>query len=207
MEKTHCFKNVIVTGLILLILFGFNREGTAGIPEPINQVKDSVNEVLRLLKDPGLASDKMRAERRRMIMEIVDKRFDFREMSRLTLARRWEEIGSGEKETFVEKYATLLKNHYVGKLNDYSGEPVVFEKQIIKEPRSAVFTHFNLNGEKMVIIYKLIRRETGWLVYDMVIEGVSVVKNYSSQFDSIIRNEQFSGLLKRIDERNIHQSP
>lgn len=198
---------MIVPGLILLILLGFNRPGTAGIPEPINLVRESVNEVLRLLKDPSLAPDKMRDKRRRMIMEIVDNRFDFREMSRLTLARRWREINPGEKNQFVEKYSTLLKNHYVGKLNDYSGGPVVFEKQIIKEGRSAVFTHFIQNGEKFVIIYKLIKRETGWLVYDMVIEGVSVVKNYRSQFDSILRNEKFSGLLKRIDERNTPRSP
>ncbi len=207
MENIHYRRKVIVPGLILLILFGLSRAGFAGMPEPINQVRDSVNNVLRLLNDPGLSPDEMRGERRRMIMEIVDERFDFQEMSRLTLARHWKELGSGEKEKFVEKYSTLIKNTYVGKLNNYSGEPVLFEKQIVKEPRSAVFTHFIRRGEKIVIIYKLIKRETNWRAYDMVIEGVSVVKNYRSQFDSVIRNEKFSGLLKRLDERNKPRTP
>ncbi|MCP4115790.1 MAG: ABC transporter substrate-binding protein [Desulfobacteraceae bacterium] len=207
MENIHCWRKMIVTGSILLILSGFSRAGTAGIPEPINMVRESVNGVLRLLKEPGLGPDNMREKRRRMIMGIVDNSFDFREMSRRTLARRWQEIGSGEKDEFVEKYSTLIKNHYVGKLDSYSGEPVTFEKQIIKENRSAVFTHFVRKGEKFAIIYKLIKRDTGWLVYDMVIEGVSVVKNYRSQFDSILRNEKFAGLLKRIDEKNKPKSP
>jgi phospholipid transport system substrate-binding protein len=207
MENNRYWRNVIVSGLTLLILFGVTRPGTAGIPEPINQVRDSVNEVLRLLNDPGLASEEMRGGRRLMIMDIVDNRFDFREMSRRTLAWHWKEIGSGEKEKFVEKYSTLIKNTYVSKLNNYSGEPVVFERQVIKEPRSAVFTHFIQNNEKIAIIYKLIKGETGWLVYDMVIEGVSVVKNYRSQFDSVIKNEKFSGLLERLDKRIKPQTP
>ncbi|MBI9089185.1 MAG: ABC transporter substrate-binding protein [Desulfobacterium sp.] len=207
MENIHYWRKAVVPGLILLILLSFSWPGSAGTPDPINQVRDSVNQVLNLLNDPELAPDEKRGKRRQMIMDIVDNRFDFQEMSRLTLARHWEEIGSGEKEQFVEKYSTLIKNTYVGKLDSYSGEPVVFEKQIIKDPRSAVFTHFVRRGQKNVIIYKLIKRETNWLAYDMVIEGVSVVKNYRSQFDSVIKNEKFSGLLKRLDERNKPRTP
>ncbi len=207
MEHRQCLNNVLVPGLILLMLVGFTGSGISGIPEPITQVENSVNEVLRLLNDPELSAESATDRRRQRIMAIVDQRFDFGEMSRRTLGNYWKGIGEGDRKAFVDKYALLLKNNYVGKLESYSGEKVVFERQIVKKSRAAVFTHFLRNKEKIVIIYKLVQKNETWLVYDMVIEGVSVVKNYRSQFDSVIKNEKFSGLLKRIDDKNRSRKP
>ena len=199
------WKKVIFAGLIFL--FGLSRPAIAGMPDPLDQIRDSVNEVLRLLNDENFASEKMQQQRQQMIMEIVDSRFDFWEMSRRTLPRHWEGLSAKEREVFVEKFTALLKNKYVQRLNQYSGESVVFEKQTIKNSRSAVFTHFIHGSQNFSIIYLLRQKETGWLIYDFVIEGVSVVRNYRSQFDTIIKNESFSKLLERIEKKIAPQVP
>lgn len=193
---------IAVTGVVTLLVWPL-----AGSPEmkaPIDQVRDAVVDVLRLLEETGHPPGTTKEQRRQMIIEIIDKGFDSTEMSRRTLFRHWDKISAREQRLFVEKYMTLLKNKYIGRLYQYSGQRVVFEKQIIKKSHSAVFTYFEQNNEKFVIVYLLKKSDTGWLIYDFVIEGVSVVKNYRSQFDVIIKNESFSGLLERIEKRNTH---
>ena len=134
-------------------------------------------------------------------MAIVDDRFDFTETSRRTLGRRWRDLSPAERKAFEEKFSTLLKNFYVGKLDAYAGGRVIFEKQLRKEQRAAVFTRFEQNDEKISVIYKLRINGARWMAYDMVIEGVSVLKNYRTQFHTVIEKEQFGGLMKRLDEK------
>lgn len=202
MGKMHWVR--VCAGIwILLFLAAIGRaDHSSGIAEPMDAIRDSVNAVLSLLNDERLAAPEMKGERRRRIMKIIDDRFDFTETSRRTLSSRWNTLSPADREAFVVKFSKLLKNFYVGKLDAYAGGKVVFEKQLRKEARAAVLTHFEQNGEKVTIIYRLLRSKARWKAYDMVIEGVSVVKNYRNQFHTVIENEQFAGLMKRLDEKN-----
>jgi phospholipid transport system substrate-binding protein len=132
---------------------------------------------------------------------IIHKRFDFQEQSRLVLANSWEERSSGEKEHFISLFSTLQEHAYLNRLKEYSGETVQFTKQITKEEKALVFSVIIKDQEEIPIVYRMRRKEGKWLVYDVIIDGVSLVKNYRKQFASILEKETYAGLIREMEEK------
>ena len=94
-----------------------------------------------------------------------------------------------------------MKKRYIGKINDYTDQEIVYTKQLIKKDRAMVYSLIIDKGTEIPIIYKLKANQEKWFIYDMKIENVSMVLNYRRDFDSVIRKEKFAGLLKRITEQ------
>jgi phospholipid transport system substrate-binding protein len=123
-------------------------------------------------------------------------------MSKLTLGAEWKGMTDDEKKHFVEVFSQLIENSYINKIEAYSDEKIVFQNELIKDNKSLVSTIIKHHDLDVPIQYRLYKTEEGkWLVYDVVIEGVSLVQNYRSQFVSIIRKEKYAGLVQRIDEK------
>jgi phospholipid transport system substrate-binding protein len=143
-----------------------------------------------------------RDERRAKIMSLIKGGFDFREMSKRILGKTWRQINDRERDRFTELMTKLLENVYIGKLEGYSGQAIEFVAEIVKDGRAQVTTLVENNNEKIPVHYIMNKADSGWVVYDINIEGVSLVSNYREQFKSILRKDDFEGLVKMLEDKN-----
>jgi phospholipid transport system substrate-binding protein len=179
--------------------------------EPTDQMKQSIDAVLDILKNKELKRPEKTKEKRAVIRKIIDSRFDFEEIAKRSLALHWREISPEEKKEFVALYSDLLERTYSSKIEKYKDEKIQYASEIIDDGYATVRT--KIITEKNVEIpidYRLLKRDTQWKVYDVVIEGVSLVSNYRSQFNNIIRTSSYDELIKRLkskQEEFLSESP
>jgi phospholipid transport system substrate-binding protein len=169
--------------------------------EPLEQIRLTVQGILGVMQNAEMRRPEKKNERRAAIMAHVNQRFDFEEMSKLTLASKWKERTPEEKKNFQELFSELLKNTYIGRIEAYSNEEVIYEKVIFDgDPRTKamVYTKVIKNNQEIPINYKLLNKQGEWFVYDVLIEGVSLVRNYRTEFARIINKEKYAGLIERI---------
>jgi phospholipid transport system substrate-binding protein len=198
------FSSRNLPGLGLLFLFLLITVTAQGAVSPLEQVRTTVQSIIGVMQDKELQQPDKREERQAKIMDYVNRRFDFEEMSKLTLASNWRGLTPEEKESFQELFADLLKNSYIGRIEAYSGEEVRFEKEIFdgeQRTRAMVYTKVMKSNQEIPINYKLLNKRDEWYVYDVLIEGVSLVRNYRTEFARIITKEKFAGLIKRMQEK------
>ncbi len=173
----------------------------AAVTDPVVVIKDAVDEIISILQDEKLVTPNRRAERKSRVVTIVEKKFDFREMSMRTLARHWHERSPEEQDRFVFLFKTLLENTYIAKIETYSGEKVVFKKSALQGNKAIVYSELVRKNVETPVNYKLKNSDDRWMVYDVEVEGVSLVNNYRTQFASILDKENFAGLLARLEEK------
>lgn len=184
-------------GILLFLVLGIAVSGWAG--EPIDQIKQTTDAILSIVSDPALKIPSKAEERRRRIRNAVDQRFDWEEMARRSLGRHWAQRTSEEKKEFVPLFADLLDRTYMEKIEGYSGEKVQYEGDTLEGGYAAV--RVKIVTKKNVDIpveYRLQKKGNNWLVYDVSIEGVSLVNNYRTQFNSIIVGSSYADLVKRL---------
>ncbi|MBW2658167.1 MAG: ABC transporter substrate-binding protein [Deltaproteobacteria bacterium] len=169
---------------------------------PTATLKPVLDGVMDILSDSDLKGDKHLQERRGKIMSKVKEGFDFREMSKRVLGKTWRTINDEQKEYFTTLLTKLLENVYIGKLEGYSGQTTEFEAEKIKGSRAQVTTVVENNGNLLPVHYIMRERGGNWMVYDINIEGISLIRNYQQQFKSILRKEKYEGLVKVLEEKN-----
>lgn len=169
---------------------------------PTQQLRPTLERLIEIIQEPELQGEKNREKRRGIVMEVVKKSFDFREMSKRVLGPTWRDITSEEREQFVTQMIKLLENNYIGQLENYSGQTVEYVDERIRRQRAQVSTLVKNNGNTYPVYYIMRQDEDRWMVYDVNIEGVSLIRNYRAQFKSILRTEKFEGLLRTIKEKN-----
>ena len=143
------------------------------------------------------------SEKRRRIEEIVATRFDYREMSRRTLASYWGRLTEPEQTEFVESFKVFLSDRYAGKIGDYAGEKVEYLGDREEGNYAEVRTKLVSSKTSYPLDYRLIKKDGRWYAYDLVVDGVSLVKNYRSQFDRIIRTDSYGELARRMKTRTL----
>jgi phospholipid transport system substrate-binding protein len=173
----------------------------AAATDPVVFVKDAVDEIISILQDEKLAAPARKAERKNLMITIVEKKFDFREMSMRALARHWRERSPAEQDRFVFLFKTLLENTYLAKIETYSGEKVVFKKAAVQGNKAIVYSDLIRKNVETPVNYKLKNSDDRWTVYDVEVEGVSLVNNYRTQFASILSKENFAGLIAKLEEK------
>ncbi len=165
--------------------------------EPSEVVRKGIHGVLEILGQPDLKAPEKKAERRNRMRKIIHRHFDFEEMSRRSLARAWRKRTPEEKTEFIELFSYFMERNYAGTLESYTNEKVVLGKESIDEEFAKVNTVIITMDKKEVdIVYRLHKVGGEWRVYDVVVEGVSLVKNYRDQFRSIIRRTSYANLVK-----------
>lgn len=169
---------------------------------PTEQLRPTLDSLLELLVDPALKGAERKAERRGKIMGTIKHGFDFREMSRRVLGKTWREISEEDRNHFTKLMTDLLENAYIGKLENYSGQKLEFTGERVKNKRAQVSTTVENNGVKIPVHYIMQEKNEKWMVYDINIEGVSLVRNYMQQFKSIVRRDKYEGLVKVLEEKN-----
>jgi len=187
---------------ILLVLIVLGLLWPALGATPTDSIKETTNKIMGILADPGLLPPEKAGERKQKIRDAVDERFDWEEMSRRALGRHWQKRTAQEREAFTTMFAKLLEGAYMQKVANYSGEKVNYEGEQLDGDYGAVTVKiFTSKNEEIRVEYRLKKKDDSWLVYDISIEGVSLVNNYRTQFNNILRNASFQELMKRLEEK------
>ena len=164
-----------------------------------DEVKRVVDEVVRIVADPELKKPQKEPQRRQALKTAISRIFDFAEMAQRSLATHWKERTPAERKEFVSLFETLLENSYSGKIESYHNEKIVYLAESVDgdhaEVKSKVIAP---KGDEYSLDYRLTNKGGKWLVYDVVIEGVSLVSNYRGQFNRIINNQGYPELLKKL---------
>ncbi|OGB93995.1 MAG: organic solvent tolerance ABC transporter substrate-binding protein [candidate division NC10 bacterium RBG_16_65_8] len=174
----------------------------AAAGEAMEQLRGSVDQVLQVLRDPRTKGASPAAERRARIRQIVDDRFDFTEMARRALAMHWAARTPQERRDFTALFSNLLERSYIDKIEAYTDERIVYSGERVEGDFAEVRT--KLEGKKNLDVpleYRLLRRDGKWWVYDVVIEGVSLIANYRTQFNKIIQSTSYPELVKRMQAK------
>jgi len=201
-------KRCCLTILVMLLLLPVGRAAAAG--EPMDVLKAPMNEALALLRDPQYKTDDpaKKAEQREKFWAIIKPVFDFEELSKRTLARNWKKFDAAQQTAFTEVFAELLGNIYVDRIQGgYNDETIEFGDQIKHESRPlAVVKTFIVSARNRIPVdYSMIDQDGTWRVYDVKVEGVSLVKNYRSQFKEILSKESPDQLIARLKEKVAEQ--
>ena len=193
-------RRLLVLNLLLLILIALPLNLYAG--PPTDAVKGEVDKILGKLRDPAFKS-KSKEEKIGGIRGIINEIFDWNELSKRTLGRNWKKFNDAQKKEFTDLFSSLLEGVYADRLLAYSDEKVVFEKETeLKKGRVEVASHIaTSDGKKIPLNYRMIQKDGKWGVYDVVIEGVSMVKNYRSQFREILSKKQPEDLLETLRKK------
>ena len=201
-------KQCCLTVVVMLLLMPFGGVAAAG--EPMEVLKAPMDEALALLRDPVYKTDDpaQKAEQREKFWAIVKPVFDFEELSKRTLARSWKDFNADQQAAFAEVFSELLGNIYVDRIQGgYSDETIEFGDQIKHESRPlAVVKTFIVSARNRIPVdYSMIEADGTWKVYDVKVEGVSLVKNYRSQFKEILAKETPDQLIERLKEKVAEQ--
>ena len=176
------------------------REAAAA--EPTTQLRMQIDRVLKVLQDPNLKSPEKSKERRAAMRAVANDIFDFTETSKRALGRHWAARTPAEREQFVQLFADVLERSYISKVEVYGGETIEYAGDTVDGDQAAVNTRIvTRQGLRVPIQYRMQRKGERWLVYDVVIEGVSLVANYRSQFYKIIQTSSFEELVKKMKTR------
>jgi phospholipid transport system substrate-binding protein len=206
MIKDQVQEQIMITDskyLWLVLLLGFTLVGLAHAGEPLDVVKGAADRAVQILKDPKLLSKDKKKERVDRLREAVEPIFDFEEMAKRSLGPHWRRRTPAEQQEFVKLFQEFMEKVYSDKLDLYEGEKIVFGKETIDQDFAQVESSIiNNKGETISIIYKLRRADTKWKVYDAVVENISFINNYRSQFDRVIKSSSYEELVKRLREKS-----
>jgi len=173
--------------------------GPAWAGVPTEQLRGRIDRVLKIL-DPESKQDGRSEERRAAIRKIAHETFDFREISQRSLARHWQGRTPAERDEFVQLFADVLERSYINQIEQYSGgEKIQYLGDAIDGDQAYVRTKIvTRQGTEVPVDYRMHKVGERWLVYDVSVEGVSLVSNYRAQFDRIIRSSSYKQLAEKL---------
>ena len=190
----NAFFQKVVLFLMVLVLAVPAMAG-----EPTDQMKKTIDKAISILSDPALRNPDRSEERRRLIRRVADERFNWEEMARRSLAEHWKKLTDEDKEEFVQLFADLLERTYMKRVESYSGEKVIYERERIEGNYSIVGVKiYTSKNVEIPVVYRLRKYDTDWLIYDVSIEGISLVNNYRSQFSNILLKSSYQELLAQL---------
>lgn len=169
---------------------------------PVDLVRTTVDRAMLILKDPKLGSPDRKQERVDRLREALNAIFDYEEMAKRALGPHWRQRTAAEREEFVKLFQDFLERVYSEKMFLYAGEKVRFGREVIDNEFAQVESKIiQLKGEEIAVIYKLRQVNGQWKVYDAIVENISIVNNYRSQFDRVISSSSYEELVKRLREK------
>lgn len=192
---------------IFFVLFaGISLSGllplTAYAGEPTEQVRQTVDAVMKILNNKELKRPEKLSEKNALIRKTVEKTFNFEEMAKRSLALHWKKRTPEEQKEFVALFSDLLEDTYIRKVDRYEDEKVTYTDERTDGPYATVRTRIITTKEiEIPVDYKIFRKDQKWEVYDIIIEGVSLVNNYRTQFNQIIRSGSYEDLVKKLQKK------
>lgn len=189
-----------LVGVALFLCMIIPLPAFAGVP--LETVKVHVDKVLEVLRDPSLKPESAKKLKKDKIRAIAEKMFDFTELSRRTVAQNWTKFSPEQQKEFISLYKSLLEDTYADKIMLYTDEKILFTKEIpLTEKTVEVQSTVVRKTDEIPINYRVIMKDGVWMVYDVVIEGVSLINNYRSQFREILVNKPPESLLETLRKK------
>ncbi len=190
--------------VLLLLLFVLVLPCPSSAGAPTEQVRASVDRVVAILKNPQLKSPAKTKERRDQLRQAISSRFDFAEMARRSLGSQWRRLSPQEQQEFVRLFTDLLERAYVDRIEAYTDEHFAYVRENLDRNYAEVQSRIVTNKrEEFSLNYKTVLVNGEWRVYDVVVENISLVNNYRSQFTRIIANSSYEELVRRMKEKQI----
>ena len=185
--------------VVLATVLTWLTAGDAVAGAPTDQVRGSVDRVLQILSDPELKKDTKTADRRAAIRTVANEIFDFTEISQRSLARHWTARTPAERQEFVQLFGDLLEHSYITKIETYSGEKIQYAGETPDGDQAVVKTRIvTKQGLEIPVDYRMFLRADRWRAYDVNIEGVSLVSNYRTQFNTVIQRTGYPDLVTKL---------
>ncbi|MBI4401405.1 MAG: ABC transporter substrate-binding protein [Nitrospirae bacterium] len=190
---------VTSVGVAVIVLVG---GGTAvGAGAATEAVRSTINEVVRILQDKELKKPGRSEERRRQLEKVIGDRFNYDEMAKRSLGSHWNKLTDQERREFVDLFKRLLSNSYADKIEGYSGEQVHYLSERLEGKYAEVRTKVASEKTEIPLDYRLLSNSDDWRVYDVIVDGVSLVNNYRGQFTKILRESSYADLVEKLREK------
>lgn len=200
MPRNKTTKLLISFFCFIVMVVSLSQTTAFATPDPTEQFRPFLKKVTDALADPDLKTYPKYEQGRRMI-NVVRERFDFREMSKRVLGQQWRDLNESEQKDFEDLFTRMLQYAYIGKIDDYSGQKVEFTQQRIKGDRAEVQTLLVDKDKSVSVAYIMLLRGDQWMAYDVVVEGVSLIRNYMEQFKEILKKDGYAGLVRQVKEK------
>ena len=186
--------------LIVVLALAWVQDAWAG--PPTDQLRDGVQRVVTILMAPELSGDTKINERSAAVNKVADEIFDFSETAKRALGQHWAQRTVAEREEFVRLFTELLQRTYLSKVDKYNSE-MTFRDDMVDGNQAIVRTTLLGKAGGMSLDYRMHQRGDRWQVYDLSINGISLVASYRSQFDRIVRTDSYDGLVARLKSRQV----
>jgi len=196
MKQNKVYIYLFLVGLVASLAFGSVCFADSEITA---KLKSTIEKVISIVKDENLQKDKV--GRREALRKTIDERFNYRQMVMRSLAKNWDSRSDQERTKFISLFKSLLENAYASKLEAYRDEEIKYTGEVIKGKYALVKTEVVRPSSTIGVNYKLIQENGDWRVYDFVIEGVSMIRNYRSQFTKIIRKDSYDTLVQKLTDK------
>jgi phospholipid transport system substrate-binding protein len=166
---------------------------------PTDQLRSSVDQIVKVLDDPALKADSRAQDRRAAIRKEAQVVFDFGETAKRALGRHWQGLSEKDRQEFTGLFTDLIERAYISKIERYSGERIAYAGESVEGGLATVRTRFvTKQGTEIPVDYRMQQRGDRWLVYDVMVEGVSLINNYRTQFDKIIQTSSYAELVRKM---------
>ena len=190
------------TGLWLLFLCCLTLSAPANAGEPTDVIKSAWDRLVQILKDPALSAKDRQKERVARLKEIIDPAIDYAETAKRVLGPHWQRRTPEEQQEFIKIFHDFVEKIYSGQINQYDNEKIVFGRESVDQDFARVESkNIDATGEASSLIFRLHRTDGKWKVYDAVVEDISMISNYRSQFDRVISSSSYQGLVKKLREK------
>ena len=174
---------------------------------PTDELRDGIERIFKILGDPAMRGDAKAARRKAAISGIARELFDFDEMAKRTLARHWEARTPAERQDFARLFTELIERSYFSKVDEHGSEKTVFRNETVDGNHAIVRTTLLVGrGTRMPLDYSMHKASERWRVYDLSIDGVSLIANYRSQFNRIIRTSSYENLVTQLKSQQLEPS-
>ena len=192
-------KKLLAVFSVFLFLLS-SRSVLAGVP--MDTVKANVDKVLEVLRDPKLKPESAKETKKERLHQVYNGMFDQVELSRRALAQNWNKLNLAQREEFVNLFRQMLEKAYIDKILAYADEKVVFDREVrLSETQAEIQTTIITSSKKIPVFYRLILKSGGWKVYDVVVENVSLVSNYRTQFNDILAKNTPEQMLETLRKK------
>ncbi|MBD0305139.1 MAG: ABC transporter substrate-binding protein [Nitrospiraceae bacterium] len=165
-------------------------------------VRSTIDAVVRILENKELKNPDRAEERRRKLEKAIGDRFSYDEMAKRALGAQWTKLNEKQRQEFVGLFQRLLSNTYAGKIEGYSGEQVKYLNERLKEGYAEVRTKITSGKAEVPLDYRLLNKSGEWRVYDVVVDGISLVNNYRGQFSKILRSSSYDDLVEKLRNKS-----
>ena len=194
-------RTILAIAATMVLCSAFTNRAEAGVPT--EQVRQTADKVLQVLQDPRFKANGNMSQRREQLRQILGARFDFAEMAKRSLGSNWQKGSSAEQQQFVRLFTDHLEKSYIAQIESYAGEKINYGREAVEQDQAEVETKIvTKKSEQVSVNYKLKADGAEWKVYDVVIENVSLVNNFRTQFSRILAKGSFAELISQLEAKS-----